>query len=826
MITTARQRRMCCRSAGVAVAMVLLTTAAPLQRLRAAPRRAPVTSASSSASARVLLDKYCVGCHNQRVKSGKLALDSVDLAAVHRDAEVWERVIRKLSTGAMPPPGRPRPDQESSDALSTWLASEIDRRALQTANPGRTDTFHRLNRAEYQNAVRDVLAVDVDATTLLPADDSAGSKHAFDNTAEVLSVSPTLVERYMVAARKVARLAVGMAPNGPVVESYKTPRMLSQDERLSEDLPFGSRGGIAVRHVFPVDGEYVIKVGLQKNYQDYARGMGSPQHLDVRVDGVRARRFTVGGGAAGKPAPASYAGNVFGDAEWEDYLLHIDRGLEVQLPIKAGPHMVGVSFERKRFEAEGVLQPAQTGFALAINEWYDGDALVESVEIRGPKKVDGPGDTPSRRKLLVCRPLREADEAPCARKILSTVARAAYRRPATEADLQTLLKFFRLGRATGPFDSGIEVALERMLVDPDFLFRIERDPPGVAPAASYPLSGLEQASRLSFFLWSSVPDEELLDAAGRGTLKEPAVLDRQVRRMVADPRAKTLVDNFAGQWLSLRNLRDFKPDPDVYPDFDDNLRLAFQRETDMFLASQLREDRSVLDLLNADYTFVNEHLARHYGIPGVVGERFRRVRVTDDQRRGLLGHGSILAVTSYPNRTSPVLRGKWLLESILGAPPPPPPPNVPALPERGAGGKPATVRERLEEHRKNPSCASCHSQMDPLGFALENFDAIGGWRVNDNGERPIDSSGTLPNGTSVRGPAGLRDVLLRHREQFVATVTENLLAYAIGRPVEYYDLPTVRRIVHDAAAGGYRWSALVHGVVTSTPFQMRRTKGI
>ena len=784
------------------------------------PEQAP--SAASSASHRALLDRYCVTCHNARLQTAGLTLDTTNLASVDTGAHVWEKVIRKLRAGSMPPPGRPRPDGAGSAALVSYLETELDRAAAARPQPGRTETFHRLNRAEYQNAVRDLLAIDIDVSALLPADDA--DAHGFDNMADVLSVSPALLERYMSTARKISRLAVGSAPPQAAVETYRVPLLLYQDDRLSEDLPFGSRGGIAIRHRFPVDGEYSLKLRLQRTYTDYIRGLGTPQQLDVRVDGALIKRFTVGGGAPphAKAVPASFAGNtpLFGHPDWEVYVLEADNNLEVTFPATAGQRVVGISFERKLSEPEGVLQPRQTGFPLAINERWDGNAAVATVEIGGPYSVDGPGDTASRRRIFVCHPDRGADDTPCAREILSRLAHRAYRRPVTEGDVETLLGFYEDRRRTDGFEAGIQLALQRMLADPEFIFRVERDPVGVTPGGSYHVSDLTLASRLSFFLWSSIPDGELLDLAVRGELSNPAVLEQQVRRMLADRRSTALVDNFVGQWLLLRNIPNVTPDPIAFPTFDENLRAAFTRESELFVESIMRGDRSVVELLSADYTFVNERLAAHYGIPGIYGNRFRRITLGGAQRGGLLGHGSLLTVTSYPNRTSPVLRGKWVLENALGTPPPAPPADVPPLPDRGEGGQPATVRELMEQHRANPVCAGCHAPMDPLGFALENFDAIGRWRTID-ARAPIDASGVLPTGAEFEGPSGLRALLVSNPEQFVRTVTEKLLAYALGRGVEYYDYPTVRQIVREAARTEYRWSSIVLGIVESPPFQMR-----
>jgi len=791
----------------------------------AAGAQAPAADPPSAAS-RAVLDKYCVTCHNPRLKTAGLSLDRLDVAEVAAGAETWEKVVRKLRAGAMPPPGAPRPDQNTSDQLAAYLETALERASLRDPNPGRTDAFHRLNRAEYHNAIRDLLALDIDVSSLVPAD--AADQHGFDNMAGVLSMSPALLERYVSAARRISRLAVGIPPKGSTIETYTVPVNLLQDDRLSDDLPFGSRGGTSIRHQFPVDGEYVIKLRLQTNYVSYIRGLHQAHKLDLRIDGARIKQFQIGGAAPGKPAPNSYEGNIFGSKEWEAYAHHADDDLEVRLAVKAGPHLVGVDFPRESWEPEGVLQPRQFEFALAINGRQDENPALNSLEIDGPYAIGQAGDTPSRRKILICQPEprrsspeTQASEDGCAKKILSALARRAYRRPVTDTDLRTLIDFYRAGRKQGTFDAGIQMAIERLLADPEFLFRVERAPAGLAAGASYRINDLDLASRLSFFIWSSIPDDELIDAAAQRRLKEPAVLERQVRRMLADQRSRAMIDNFVGQWLLVRDINSAYPDPATFPDFDDNLREAFEQETELFVESQLRENRSIVDLLSADYTFLNERLARHYGIPNVYGTRFRRVTLAGTAHRGgLLGQGSLLTVTSYANRTSPVLRGKWLLANILGTPVPPPPADVPSLKETGENGQPASVRERLEQHRKNPVCSSCHSQMDPLGFALENFDAVGKWREVAEGGAPVDATAALPNGTRFQGLNGLRDVLLARREQFVRTVNEKLLTYALGRGIEYYDLPVVRRIVRDAAPD-YRWSAIVIGITASTPFQMR-----
>ena len=818
---------------------VAVLSAASGYVLTAATQQTPAAAAPSASATRAVIDEYCVVCHNERVVRGEsappsalvsqlraagLTFDTMDVTDPSANADVWERVILKLRMGSMPPVGRPRPDAATTHAVASWLETEIDRAAAASPNPGRTQTVHRLNRTDYHNAIRDLLALDIDVAALLPGD--ATSDTGFDNNADVLSIATAQLERYMSAARKITRLATGLPPTVPGFETFDVPLLLVQDVRQNEDLPLGSRGGHAVRYHFPVDGEYLIKVRLQANWQDYIRGMGRPHQLDIRVDGELVKRFTVGGQATGRPSPATFTIAEPGDAEWEEYLHQADEALEVRVSVRAGPRVVGVSFVSDRSALEGILQPHQAGELLSNDEMYHGNAAVDSVAIGGPYEIIGPGDTPSRREIFVCQPARRVDEEACATTILSRLARRAYRRPVTAGDVQTLLGFFETGRTNGgSFDAGIQLALERLLVDPDFLLRIQREPAGVAPGRRYRLSDLEVASRLSFFMWSSIPDEALLEVAERGQLTDPRILEQQVRRLLADARATALVDNFATQWLHLRNLADVRGDPVPFPDFDDNLVEAFRRETELFLTSTLREDRSVLDLLRADYTFVNERLARHYGLPGIYGSRFRRVTLPDTQQRGgLLAHGGLLALTSYPTRTSPVLRGKWLLDTILGAPPPSPPPNVPALPESGEGGRVVSVRERLEQHRRNPVCASCHATIDPAGFTLENFDGLGAWRSVGEGGEAVDASGTMPSGVTVEGLSGLRALLLDQPDRFAGTVTEKLLAFALGRQLEYYDQPTVRQIVRDAAADEYRWSSLVLGVVESPAFLMRNAR--
>jgi hypothetical protein len=719
----------------------------------------------------------------------------------------------------MPPAGAPRPDEQAYSALVASLETELDRLAAASPNPGKP-AVHRLNRVEYTNAVRDLLDLDINGESFLPPDDS---NYGFDNIGEVLTTSPMLFDRYMSAARKISRLALGDTSLPPSFETYDVPKYLMQDGRMSEDLPFGSRGGIAVRHYFPLDGEYVLKIRLQRNvYAETIIGLAAPNQMEVRLDRARIGSVTVGGEYKGdraslydKASPEEYA-----------YLFEADEGLEVKFSAKAGMHVVGIAFvgnEISESEPEGVYQPDLPEFRFVQSSERDLPA-ISSIIIGGPFSSPGPGDTASRRRIFVCRPAGPEEHEPCAEKILAVLARRAYRRPVSDDDVSRLLNLYRTAQREQGFEAGIEVALQKILVSPEFLFRIERDPADAGPGAAYPISDIDLASRLSFFLWSSIPDDELLSLAEHRELREPAVLEQQVRRMLSDRRSESLIDNFAGQWLHLRNLRAASPDLATFPEFDENLREAFLQETEFFFGSMLRDDRPVTDLLTADYTFLNDRLAQHYGIPGIYGSHFRRVSLSDENRWGLLGQGSILTVTSYANRTSPVTRGKWLLDNFLGTPPPPPPPDVtPALKSREDDGRVLSMRQRMEQHRANPACATCHSRMDPLGFALENFDAVGAWRSSDTGVA-IDASGALPDGTRFEGPTGLRNALLRNREEFVSTVTEKLLTYALGRPLEYYDFAAVRGILRGAASTNYRWSPIILGVVESTPFQMRRSR--
>jgi hypothetical protein len=789
---------------------IVVTLAASPWATQALPAEKRSAGAQSrlpdSASLGAFLDQHCTACHNDRLRTAGLSLSESARPAVAADAALWERVLHKLRTGQMPPAGRPRPAPGQLQVVVTTLAEALDRAAL--ARPDRSRTgAHRLNRTEYANAVRDLLHLQVDAKTLLLPDEA---DEGFDNVAASLTLSPSHLERYLAAARHISRLAIGDDSFGrvPVSASYRVPKLLEQDVRVSEDQPFGSRGGIAVPHHFPRDGDYALKVRLRRQVYDYIVGMGTAQHLDVRIDGVRVKRFTVGGEATGTPGPLTWNGEIVGDTSWELYMHAADAGLEVRTRVTAGPHLVSVAFVDSPWEPEGLAQPLQVDFGRGSDEQYDGYAAVDTLTIHGPYEAGGPGTTPSRQRIFTCSPRAASGESACARTILTNLARSAYRRPASEAELQTLMSFYETARRERGFDAGIQAALERMLVSFNFLFRIPGDPQ------------FDLASRLSFLLWSSIPDETLLSLAERGQLQTPRILEEQVRRMLRDPRSDALVHSFASQWLGLRKAAAFLPDPNIFPEFDENLRAAFLEETTRFVTSQLREDRSVLDLVRADYSFLNERLADHYGVPDVSGERFRKVTFADKTRGGLLGQGGLLMLTSYPDRTAPVLRGVWILENLLGMPPPPPPPNIPDLQPTDAEGRVLSMREQMEVHRRNPACAVCHVRMDPLGFAMENFDAIGRWR-SESANTPVDASAVFADGTPLNGVTGVRAFVLSHRENYVHTVVEKLLTYALGRHVDYRDQPAVRKIVRDAAASDYRWSSMILGVVRSTPFHAR-----
>ena len=747
---------------------------------------------------RAVTAQYCIGCHDAETKKGGLDLDSIASEPLDQHPEIWEKVVRKLRSRQMPPAGKSRPEEGAYDTVLASLETALDKAAAADLNPGRTGSLRRLNRTEYQNAIRDLLALEVDAASLLPNDESS---YGFDNVT-VSGLSPTLLDRYLSAAEKISRLAVGGSSSTPGGETIRIRPDITQEEHV-EGLPIGTRGGALISYTFPQDGDYDIEIRLTRDRNEHVEGLNGSHELELLLDRKRLKLFTV------KPPSGR-----------RDHEL-VDRHLRLRIPVTAGPHQLGVTFLKN---SSSLLEIKRQPF-LAHYNFHRHPRItpaIYQISILGPYAAKGHGDTPSRRRIFVCYPEKTSEEKACAKQILSTLLRRAYRRPVTKRDLAKPMEFFEEGRAEGGFEAGIERALSAVLVSPGFLFRLEVDPPGITPNTAYRVSDLELASRLSFFLWSSIPDDELLDTAIRRTLSQPDVLEQQVRRMLADPRSNNLVTNFAGQWLYLRNLDSMTPDSRLFPDFDDNLRQAFRTETELFLESIFREDRSVLDLLEADYTFLNERLAKHYEIPNVYGSRFRRVPLgADSNRGGLLRHGSILTVTSYANRTSPVIRGKWILENILGSPPPPPPPDVPALEDNSVSAS-LPMRERLAEHRANPACASCHNLMDPVGFALENYDAVGRWRTVENG-MPIDVSGGLPGGSEFKGVSGLERGLLERPELFVQTFAEKLLTFSLGRGVEDYDAPAIRKAVREAAAENFRFSSLILGIVKSVPFQMRRS---
>jgi len=780
--------------------------------------------------------RYCTSCHDDIERTADLSLKSLPLAEVAAHPAEWEAVVRKLRAGMMPPSGEPRPATDARLALVGWLEGELDAAAAANPNPGRTEPFHRLNRAEYRNAIRDLLDLDVEIAELLPADEAS---YGFDNIAGVLKLSPTLLERYLAAADKVSRLAVGTPSQFANIDWFRVPDDRSQERRLP-GLPFGTRGGTLIEYNFPTDAEYVIAAELARDLNEQMPLYAEEQQLEIAVDGERVALFTL----PAVPLMETQAANNDPNAPAISQIVQrfqlgrqeradrnrADVDWRVRVPVSAGQHAVTATFiARTAALDEPARRPFERPYPAGVNipETRTG-AYLRAVEISGPYATTGAGDTASRRRPLVVpeggRSLSceaAAQNESCAREILTKLARRAYRRPVVDDDVAPLLEFYRDG-ARESFDAGIQLALKRLLVSPEFLFRVEQDPSGLAPGSVYTVSDFTLASRLSFFLWSSIPDEELLAVAERGELRDPPILERQVQRMLAHPRATAFVENFAGQWLYLRNLDAVVPVQSVFPDFDDTLRQGLRRETELFFGSIVQEDLSALELLRADYTFVNERVARLYGLPNIKGNHFRRVTLPpDNPRRGLLGQGSILTVTSYPDRTSPVVRGKWILENLLGVPPPPPPADVPDLEDSGSSGRTLTIRERLAEHRGNPTCASCHALMDPLGFALENFNAVGVYRTIDGTGAAIDASGTLPDGTAFANVDEFR-AALENSDLFVLTLTEKLLTYSLGRGVEAYDQPAVRAIVREAAASDYRFSALITGVVQSTPFRMRR----
>jgi hypothetical protein len=773
----------------------------------------------STADSRASLTQYCFTCHNEKSKVAGLSLEGMDTSQIGRDAEVWEKVVRKLRSGMMPPQGSARPDDPTRGRLVSWLTGELDRAAAAHPNTGRP-FLPRLNRTQYATVIRDLLSLDVDPALLLPPDDAA---YGFDNIGDVLGISPVLLERYMDAAGKVAALAIGDPDSGVSAETFRIRQDASQDVHL-EGMPLGTVGGIRASVTLPLDGEYDLNVRMFRTNLGVTRGLEYEHEIEYAVDGRRVHTFKMGG-------EEDFKANLVNMTKLGD---EIDARGHVRVPITAGPHVITAAFiERSAAANPTRLQP----FIRSSTDTRDtsGHPHFEMFMVTGPYNAKGPGDTPSRRKVFTCRPANSTDEEPCARKIITTLARRAYRGDLTDRDTERLMTLYRSGRKSGSFDKGIQIALQRILASPKFVFHIESEPAGNAVKAVkngiYRIGDFELASRLSFFLWSTIPDDELLQAASKGILRTPAGLERQVRRMLADPKAESLTSNFAAQWLYLRNLKNMQPLSEEFPDFDDNLRAAFEKEALLFFGSIVKEDRNVMDLMTADYTFLNERLARHYEIPNIYGSRFRRVLLTDDARKGLLGKGAILTVTSHTDRTSPVVRGKWILENLLGAPPPAAPVNVPPLNENPQRqGKVLTMRERMEEHRANPLCANCHKLMDPIGLSLENFDAIGAWRTRDGASvtnlgTPIDASGELLDGTRVDGVVALRKALVRQPEVFVSTVTEKLMTYALGRGTGYYDMPAIRTIVRGSAKANYKFSSLILGIVNSTPFQYRTKSG-
>ena len=760
---------------------------------------ATALAASLPAPVKAAVGRYCLDCHDGDVTKGNLDLGKILSDDLQTHSVEWERVVRKLAARQMPPIGKDRPAEKEFEHLVATLGSSLDQLAAKKPNPGRTDPFHRLNRTEYRNAIRDLLDLEIDAATLLPKDDAS---HGFDNLTGG-DLSPTLLNRYISAAEKISRLAVGSPISRPNGDTYRLKPDLTQEEPVA-NLPLGTRGGTLIRHTFPRDGEYEIQIRLTRDRNEMVEGLHETHDLEVLLDRDTAARFQV--------SPPK------GNRDYET----VDAHLKARVPVKAGLHEVGVTFIKNSSSlVETQRDPYQARYNMHRHPRLS--PAIYQVSVTGPYASQEAGETASRRKLFVCYPKNPSEETACAERIVSAFVRRAYRRPVVAADWAKPLKFYHEAKEAGGFEAGIGSALSAILVSPEFLFRIERDPADVAPETTYRISDVELASRLSFFLWSSIPDEELLGIAQRGELHRPKVLESQVRRMLADPRSISLVENFAAQWLHLRNLESFTPDLRLFPDFDDNLREAFRRETELHFEALLREDRTVLDLIKTDHTFLNERLAKHYGIPNVYGSRFRRVALDSESRRGgLLRQGSVLTVTSYATRTSPVIRGHWLLGNLLGTPPPPPPANIPNLKENTVS-ETLPMRARLSAHRANAACASCHDLMDPVGFALENFDAIGRWRLTENG-LPIDASGGLPDGSRFNGVTGLEDALLKHPELFVGTLTEKLLTFALGRGMSENDAPAVRRIVRDAQRDGNHFSSIVLGIVKSSPFTLRKTQ--
>ena len=796
--------------AAMAIAALSMTTAFAQTGNRVSPDRATSSErapVSERATVNATVNQYCLACHNEKLKSGNFSWSSIDLAHPERNAEQVEKAVNMLRTGMMPPAGIPRPSAAVRNTLIAYLENSVDQAAAANPNAGK-QPLHRLNRTEYANSIRELLTVDIDVSALLPPDDSS---HGFDNMADVLMVSPTLMEGYIRAAGRISREAVGDITAPALTTTYQIPRVVAQTRHF-DGTPWGTRGGISVVHDFPADGEYVFKMGFYYSPTGPLFGLnqGKGQQIEVAVNGVRVALIDI------NPAMK----------------LASDGIKTPPIAIKAGPQRISASFPQK-FDG-----PLEDEYRMVEQSLVDVSAGVvpgmttlphlHELSITGPTKVSGVSDTPSRRRIFTCRPAAGSDEIPCAKTIISNLARVAFRRPVTGTDLEDLLSFYQSGRNQGDFESGIRTAVQAMIASPEFVFRLERASTTAAartaPGTNYRITDLELASRLSYFLWSTAPDEQLISVASQGKLKDPAVLEKQVRRMLADPRAEVLATNFAYQWLHLQNLKDANPDLFLHPDFDKGLSQAMTRETELLFDSLRTEDRSILDLLTANYTFVNERLAKHYGIPDILGNRFRRVTLTDPNRFGILGQGSVLMLTSTATRTSPVQRGKYVMEVLLGTPPPPPPADVPALKESSEDPKvQKSVREQMQAHRANPVCAGCHALMDPIGFSLENYDAVGVWRTNDGAFR-VDPAGKMFDGAALSSPASLRQAILNHSDVFVGAFTRNLLAYGLGRVIDYRDLPVVRQIERQAAKNDNRFSTFVLGVVNSVPFQFRRVE--
>ena len=745
---------------------------------------------------RAMVKTYCLDCHDSSVTKGDLNIEAILADDTTQHIKIWEDVVRRLSARQMPPAGKKRPDEATYQSALKTLETTLDQHAMAHPQPGRTETIRRMNRTEYRNAIRDLLALEIDAVALLPADEAS---HGFDNVT-VGTLSPTLLDRYLSAAQKISHLAVGGASRAPGGDTIRMKPDITQEEWV-EGLPLGTRGGALIPYTFPRNGDYDVRIYLARDRDEEVEGLKENHNLIALLDGKQINSFEI------KPASAAKQ-------------QHVDDHLKFRMSVNAGPHNLGITFLKNPSSLQETLrQPYNSHFNSHRHPRIS--PAVFQVSITGPYDSTEAGDSPSRKKIFTATPTSAADEEACAKKILSPIMRRAYRRPITDEDLARPLKFFREARTGGGFDAGIEAALSAILVSREFLFRVEQEPNATPPGGVYQVSDIELASRLSYFLWSSIPDDELLAVAERGELSKPDVLEKQTQRLLSDPRSESLVYNFASQWLHLRNLESITPDGRLFPDFDDNLRQAMRQETEMLFSEIFHENRSVMDLLKADHTYLNERLAKHYGIPYIYGQHFRRVSLPkDSQRGGLLRHGSVLTLTSYATRTSPVIRGKWVLENIMGTPPPPPAPDVPGLDDNNVSAS-LPVRERLAAHRANPVCASCHDFMDPVGFSFENFDAVGRWRTMEEGQ-PVDATGGLPDGSTFHGIAGLEDGLLKRPEMFATALTEKLLVFALGRGVEYYDGIAVRTIVRHAQTNDFRFAAIIQGIVKSTPFRMRQ----